>query len=314
MQKIGSLLILALFFACNQAVEKVPELSKVTTEPFLAVLGTAQDAGFPQSACQKDCCRAVWENPALREWVSCMAFVNPSSQQAWMFDATPDFKDQLNYLQKDLQSDLAGIFLTHAHMGHYTGLMHLGREAMGAQSMPVFAMPKMATFLAQNGPWSQLVQLENISIQRLKKDSTQEVTASLKVTPLQVPHRDEYSETVGYSIQGPNRKALFIPDIDKWEKWSLDINTLVEEHDLAFLDGTFFANGEIPGRDMSAIPHPFVEESLAKFGNMTAANRAKVYFIHFNHTNPVLQPDSEASQQVEAQGMHIARTGDRFPM
>lgn len=313
MHQLYSLLLLCLLLGCTQPEAEVPDM-EIPAKPYLVVLGTAQDAGFPQSACQKDCCRAVWENPALREWVSCMAFVDPAENQAWMFDATPNFKDQLHYLQKNLQSDLAGIFLTHAHMGHYTGLMHLGREAMGAQAMPVYAMPKMKDFLTQNGPWSQLIQLENISIQDLKNDSTQQIAKSLQVTPLQVPHRDEYSETVGYSIQGPNRKALFIPDIDKWEKWALDINTLIKDHDLVFLDGTFFANGEIPGRDMSEIPHPFVEESMAKFGKLPEIDRAKVHFIHFNHTNPVLKADSEASRKVKAQGMHIARMGDRFEL
>lgn len=313
MHKLLSLFVFSLLLGCNPSIDEVAEIEN-NTAPYLVVLGTAQDAGFPQSACQKDCCRTVWENPDLREWVSCMAFVDPATQKAWMFDATPDFKDQLHYLQKNLNSDLAGIFLTHAHMGHYTGLMHLGREAMGAQAMPVYAMPKMKDFLTKNGPWSQLVQLENISIQPLQKDSTQEIASPLRITPLQVPHRDEYSETVGYSIEGPNKKALFIPDIDKWEKWSLDINTLIKDHDLVFLDGTFFANGEIPGRDMSEIPHPFVEESMAKFSDLSPTDRAKVYFIHFNHTNPVLRAKSKASRKVRAQGMHIARTGDRFDL
>lgn len=314
MYKIRLVFILMGLLACQSAGTKEPKTEVNPQIPYLAVLGTAQDAGFPQAACQKDCCRAVWENPALREWVSCLAFVDPSENRAWMFDATPDFKDQLNYLQKNLQSDLAGIFLTHAHIGHYTGLMHLGREVMGAQAMPVYVMPKMEAFLTENGPWSQLVQLENIKLQPQRKDSTQQISTALKVTPLQVPHRDEFSETVGYSVQGPNRKALFIPDIDKWEKWTLDINTLIAEHDLAFLDGTFFANGEIPGRDMAEIPHPFVEESLTRLGALPKEDRAKIYFIHFNHTNPVLQVDSEASKRVEAKGMHIARTGDRFSM
>lgn len=313
MHQLFSLLVLCLLLGCTLPEADAPKM-ELPTEPYLVILGTAQDAGFPQSACQKDCCRAVWENPDLREWVSCIAFVDPGESQAWMFDATPDFKDQLHYLQNNLQSDLAGIFLTHAHMGHYTGLLHLGREAMGAKAMPVYAMPKMKTFLTQNGPWSQLTQLENISIKDLKNDSTQQVAKSLQVTPLQVPHRDEYSETVGYSIQGPNRKVLFIPDIDKWEKWSLDINSLIKDHDLVFLDGTFFANGEIPGRDMSEIPHPFVEESMTKFGALSETDREKVYFIHFNHTNPVLRADSEASQKVREQGMQVARTGDRFEL
>jgi len=30
-------------------------------------------------------------------------------------------------------------------MGHYTGLMHFGREVMGTNNLPVYAMPKMKT-------------------------------------------------------------------------------------------------------------------------------------------------------------------------
>jgi pyrroloquinoline quinone biosynthesis protein B len=312
MRTLFVLCSIALLFACEQQSKDEESLS--LDQAFLVVLGTAQDAGYPQAACQKDCCRRVWENPALRESVSCLAFVDPTTDQAWMFDATPDFKDQLHYLRSDLEATLAGVFLTHAHVGHYTGLMHLGREIMGAQAMPVYAMPKMRDFLSQNGPWSQLVDLQNISLQPIKNDSTQQVSATLKITPLLVPHRDEFSETVGYSIEGPTRKALFIPDINKWEKWNLDINALISAHDYAFLDATFFANGEIPGRDMTEIPHPFVEESLQRFSTLAPEQKTKIHFIHFNHTNPILQANSSASLQVEAAGMHIARTGRKYPM
>eukprot|EP00957_Ditylum_brightwellii_P156501 11911053-Ditylum_brightwellii.AAC.1 len=64
-----------------------------------------------------------------------------------------------------------GIFLTHAHIGHYTGLMYLGREALGAVDVPVYAMPRMRSFLKNNGPWSQLVSLGNINIQNLEEKS-----------------------------------------------------------------------------------------------------------------------------------------------
>ena len=40
-----------------------------------------------------------------------------------------------------------GIFLTHAHIGHYSGLIHLGKEALGAKGISVYAMPKMSFFL-----------------------------------------------------------------------------------------------------------------------------------------------------------------------
>ncbi len=247
--------------------------------------------------------------------VSCIAVVDPSSSQCWMLDATPDFPEQQHRVQQVVpgkRMNLAGIFLTHAHIGHYTGLIHLGREVMGAAAIPVYAMPRMAGFLENNGPWSQLVALKNIEIRHLRADSAVVLNERLRITPLLVPHRDEFSETVGYKIEGPDKSLLFIPDIDKWERWERDINSLVGEVDFALLDGSFYKNGEIPGRDMGQIPHPFIEESLARFGKLPAMERAKIRFIHFNHTNPVLRGNSEATQSVLGQGFGLAKEGERI--
>lgn len=277
-----------------------------TDKPYIIVLGIAQDAGFPQASCKKSCCKLVWKNFNSRKMVSCLALVDPVSQKSWMFDATPDFKEQQYYLEQTLQTSLEGIFLTHAHMGHYTGLMHLGREAIGAKEVPVFAMPRLRKYLAENGPWSQLVDLNNISLQSMEHDSTIRLSESISVTPYLVPHRGEFSETVGYYIKVQDKQALFIPDIDKWHLWDRDIAEEVQKVNYAFLDGTFYKNGEIPGRDMSKIPHPFIEESLETFKDLSDEQKSKVYFIHFNHTNPILQAESLAQQEVKEIGLNIA--------
>lgn len=312
MKKITTILFFAIvLFSCAEE-ELKSEASPIVAETYLQILGVAQDAGFPQINCQKDCCKNLWTDKSLRKMVSSIGVVDQKSNQCFLFDATPDIKDQLNILQKD-QYDLAGVFLTHAHMGHYTGLMHLGREAMGAKKVPVFAMPKMQAMLEENAPWSQLVKLENIKIQPLRSDSMA-VLKNIKVTPLQVPHRDEFSETVGFKIFGKNKTALFIPDIDKWGKWKRNIIEEIKVVDYAFLDGTFYQNGEIPGRDMSLIPHPFMEESMTLFDSLSEDEKSKIYFIHFNHTNPVLQKASKAKKEVEKRGFHIAREGQIFEL
>ncbi|MBI1226101.1 MAG: pyrroloquinoline quinone biosynthesis protein PqqB [Bacteroidetes bacterium] len=283
--------------------------------PFVVVLGIAQDAGYPQADCDKSCCKPAWEQPQFRRMVSCIAVIDPLSEQYWLVDATPDFAEQQHIAKHILpgkELNLAGIFLTHAHIGHYTGLMYLGREAIGANAVPVYAMPRMVDFLVENGPWSQLVSLKNIEIRNLQADSTVVLNERLKITLMRVPHRDEFSETVGFKIEGPSKSLLFIPDIDKWERWDRDINKQVGEVNFALLDGTFFKNGEIPGRDMSEIPHPFIEESLARFGQLPAMERAKIRFIHFNHTNPVMQGNSEAAQSVWKQGFGLASEGERL--
>ena len=221
----------------------------------------------------------------------------------------------MNHFQKmtaEQSPDLAGIFLTHAHVGHYTGLMHLGHEIMGAKGVPVYSMPRMRTFLSENGPWSQLVDFKNIALQNLSADSTIQLNERLAVTPFRVPHRDEFSETVGYKIVTPKAAYLFIPDINKWNLWDRNIEDEIAKVDYAFVDGTFFENGEIPGRDMSQIPHPFIEESMSIFEKLSDEEKAKIHFIHFNHTNPALQSGSEARAQILGAGFNIAEEGAQF--
>ena len=46
---------------------------------------------------------------------------------------------------------------------------------------------------------------------------------------------------------------------------------------------------------------------MEKFASMSEINRKKVYFIHFNHTNPLLNSDSEQSLIVEKAGFNIAK-------
>jgi pyrroloquinoline quinone biosynthesis protein B len=296
-------LIIIFSFACNQPIEKTP------TTAYVMVLGVAQDAGYPQMNCKKECCKQAWENPELKRTTSCLAIVDPISKEQWIIDATPNIKEQLQILkQKTGTEKLDGILLTHAHMGHYTGLMHFGREVMGTDNLPVFAMPKMTTFLEENGPWSQLVELENINLQKLKSDSTFSLNENIKVKPFLVPHRDEFSETVGYEILINEKTLLFIPDIDKWEKWKTDITELIKKVDYAFLDATFYKNGELK-RDMSEIPHPFVEESMELFSELPENDKQKVHFIHFNHTNPLLIEGSTAQKEVLKKGFNLAKEG-----
>lgn len=276
---------------------------------YIDILGVAQDAGYPQANCARECCRSLQDKGRKGAKVSCIGIVDETNQQSWMLDATPDFPQQLELLKK--YGELSGIFLTHAHIGHYTGLMYLGREAMGANEVPVYVMPQMKQFISKNGPWSQLVQLNNITLYSLRADSTIHLASGLQITPFLVPHRDEFSETVGYLIEG-EKKAVYIPDIDKWHLWERDIVALIKEVDYALLDATFYANGEIPNRDMSEIPHPFVEESLQLFQSLSTAEKEKIYFIHFNHTNPLLRKNSLAKQKVKSLGFHVAEEGLRL--
>jgi len=296
-------IIILATLACNKPMKENEK------NPYIVVLGVAQDAGYPQAGCNKDCCKDAWEDPAKRKNVSCLALVDPISKEQWIFDATPDVKFQLQLLEKKSGiNPLSGVFLTHAHMGHYTGLMHFGREVMGCNNLPVYCMERMQNFIKTNAPWNQLVEIENINLKFLKNDSSIELNQRISVTPFLVPHRDEYSETVGYKIKANNKSLIFIPDIDKWKQWETNITELIKKVDYAFLDATFYKNGELK-RDMSEIPHPFVEESMELFSNLSEKDKQKVHFIHFNHTNPLLINGSNAQKEVSEKGFNLAREG-----
>jgi len=281
--------------------------------PYLVVLGIAQDGGVPQ---------AGGPDRGIRRHVVSLAVVDPGSGRRWLFEATPDFREQLRSLDSIAPHvggapGLDGVFLTHAHIGHYTGLMFLGHESIGADHVPVYAMPRMANFLRKNGPWGQLVTKGNIVLRELADGRGVPLGEGLAVVPFLVPHRQEYSEVVGYRIEGPHRTVLFVPDIDRWEDWD-SAGTRLEEVlsgvDVAYVDGTFFANGEVGGRDMSTFPHPFIRTTMARLARLPSDQRAKVRFIHLNHTNPTLDAGSDAAREVRAAGYRVAEEGERVPL
>ena len=290
--------------------------AKANDEPYLYVLGVAQDAGYPQAGCYQVHCMPGWEDSSLRRGATSIALIDPTAKTKYLFEATPNLPEQLYALEKEAPSGqytFDGVFLTHAHMGHYAGLMFLGHEAMGGKNIPVYAMPRMQRYLRSNGPWSQLVEFNNIVLQPLAHNEAVTL-AGMSITPLLVPHRDEFSETVGYLIKGANKSALFIPDINKWSVWETEIAQIIQTVDYALLDATFYGDGELPGRDMSKVPHPLVTETMQALSGLSAEQRNKVWFIHMNHTNPLLNPDSEEANKVRANGFNIAAEGIRLPL
>lgn len=298
--KIFNFFLLLIFFlyVSNSPISKKSD--------YIQVLGTIQDAGFPHIGCEKDCCEDI--KPG-EYFVSCLGLVDRKNNKRYLFDATPDIHHQLRLLESSPGYDLiSGIFLTHAHVGHYSGLMYLGREGLGGNNIRVYALERMSNFLQNNGPWDQLVSLNNILIEKIQFNDSIKLSKHIKIIPIKVPHRDEYSETAGYKIFGKTNKVLFIPDIDKWSEWEKSIVEEVKMVDYAFIDGTFF-NGIELKRDMQEIPHPSIEETIKLFSNQPIGERKKIYFIHMNHTNPILVNKNGIKDTVEGMGFNIAKRG-----
>jgi pyrroloquinoline quinone biosynthesis protein B len=280
---------------------------------YIYILGNTQDAGLPHIGCQHPFCEDNF-NVYEEHYTTSIAVVNSDLKKYILFEATPDITFQLNNLKRNIFDEFLlpeSIYITHAHIGHYTGLMYFGREALGAKDLMVRVLPRMSNFLQNNGPWSQLVDINNIKIKEINFGSSTKELTNIYITPFQVPHRDEYSETAGYIIKGKNKKALFIPDIDKWEKWDRDLSQIAKEFDFLLIDATFYDSKEI-NRDISEIPHPLVTETIDLLSGLSIENRNKVYFIHMNHTNMMLDPDSELSRLVLSKGFNIARLGQKL--
>jgi len=249
----------------------------------LLVLGTAQDGGYPHAGCSEDCCREAWKDSNQKRLIASLAVLD--GKDCFLIDITPDFKYQLQLIEHHINEKprISGICITHAHLGHYMGLLDLGLEVMNTNDIPVYVMPKMKSFLENNAPFTQLLELNNIRLLALQDNYPIDIFKDVKITPFQVPHRNEYSETVGYRIQTSHKSVLYIPDIDSWDGWDTDINELIKESDIALLDGTFYDKAELKNRDLRAIPHPSIRESINLFSALDKMDRKKVNFTHLNH-------------------------------
>ena len=305
MNKLVYLFLFLTFFSCVK--QELPN-------QFITVLGNVQDAGYPHIGCEKFCCNENF-NSATVNFVTSLGITDLVDKKSFLLEATPDISMQLKFLKKKYNSStiIDGVFITHAHIGHYTGLMYFGREALGAYKVPVYVMPKMKLFLESNSPWNQLIDLNNIQLRGIFHNKNINISNNLEIVPFTVPHRDEFSETVGYKIIGPNKSALFIPDINKWNLWDKDIVEEVKDVDYAFLDATFFKDGEV-NRSMEEIPHPFVVETLNLFKNESDELKNKIYFIHFNHTNISLQDKNPVIDSISKLGYNFTRFGDQLSL
>lgn len=297
----------------------VGEQPSVSDQPYIRVLGNAQDAGYPQIGTNHRRARDAWDDPSKRRFATSILIADPRSGKRWLIDATPDLRDQTELARNDPPIRRSapgrpplfdGVFLTHAHMGHYAGLLQFGREAYGAAEQPVFGSPRMVEFLQTNEPWHLLVELGHITLTPVEPGHTIKLTDDITIEPCVVPHRAEFTDTLGFLIRGPNRSVVFIPDIDKWDQWDTRIEDVIARVDVALLDGTFYSDGEIPGRSMVDIPHPCIRESIARFASLPGTLKSRIRFIHLNHTNPAIDPNTDERRAIEKAGYHVAEQGE----
>lgn len=282
------------------------------TDPFIYILGVAQDAGFPSPLCRKKCCL----NISLTAYVYATSFAliipNEPEDEVILFDCTPDFKFQMLKLQAFANfSKISAVFLTHAHIGHCAGLINFGREVLNTSNLNVYCFERMKEFLIKNGHFSQLVQLENIKINTIFDGKPIHINKTIEITPFLVKHRGEFSETCGFQIKGNKNSIVFLPDIDNLNEQNLDFEAMIKKNDKIYIDGTFFNAKEIgDSRNIKEIPHPFIEDSIKYFDKLESIEKNKIFFIHFNHTNACLIESSEEAKLVFEKGYKLAKQFD----
>ena len=288
------------------------------SDEFIISLGTAQDGGYPHVGCVDICCNKVNDNPDLKRLIASISIVDPRKGRFWIIDISPDINDQLRllseYIKKIDSYSFAGIFLTHAHIGHYAGLLNLGLEALNLSNIPVYVFPRMKSFLEESLVFRQLLDNKNIILKNINNHIDIKLTESMHINAFLVPHRNELSETVGYRINNKNKTMIYIPDIDSWEDWDIDINALIKKNDILILDGTFYSKSEIKNRDIKKIPHPSIKHSMDIMNINTLEERNKIYFTHLNHTNKVLDENSIEYKDVITSGYNILRDKKIFTL
>ena len=307
------------------------------------VLGIAQDGGVPHVGCLKPCCVEARRNKQ-RLFPASLGIHDRETGRLLLIEATPAIEDQLARLHrvsgrsaargmdagsqgpsarsstsgdakatpsKKRRNPVDAVLLTHAHIGHYLGLAHFGREVASTRGLDVWVSPRMAEFLRTHGPWKQLVSLGQIKLREFTPRKAFEPLPGLRVTAIPVPHRDEFSDTMAYRIAGPERELLFVPDLDGWNRRPGIAKELLDGVDRAYVDATFYDGRELPGRNIEEIPHPPIVVTMELFGERARRAPGSLRFIHLNHTNPALR-DRAIRRGIEQKGFAVALPEERY--
>ena len=287
------------------------------------VLGRAQDGGLPHLGCERACCVLARRSGRV-ETPACLGIRDLATGRLLLVEATPAIEQQVGMLHEFTKtsdrgrSPVDGILLTHAHIGHYAGLIQLGREVASTPSTPVWTTPRFADYLRTNGPWSQLVDLKQIELREITPGTTDGTTSATAFEPLPglrveaflVPHRDEFSDTVAFKFHGPERTVLFCPDVDRWDAHEGLLDALLDGVDVAYVDATFYDGRELPGRNILEVPHPPMVRTMELLEEVGRETPGRVRFIHLNHTNPALNRD-DLQAEIRERGFPVAEVGER---
>ena len=280
----------------------------------LVVVGIAQDGGVPQAGCSCERCVSALNEPTnILYPVSCV--IRGLDGSVHLVEATRSLSLQLGIASASLGMGDSlipdSVTLTHAHLGHIDGIGQFGKEAMGQSGVPLFASSSVIRVLDErrlSSPFRANETLPGASFSPTEG-------CGFELEFVRVPHRDEHSDTHAIKVIGPNHSLLFLPDHDNWgqtlemagagsiREWLSSMGV-----GFAMIDGTFWSDGELGGRDMAQVPHPTISESLELLGEKRDGD-PDIIFIHLNHTNPALDESSNQAKYLSSLGWSIGKQG-----
>ena len=279
----------------------------------VTLLGIAQDGGRPQAGCTRPCCQGLTPSDAVFP----VALGITDGDANHMIEATRCLGQQLTIWG---QTSIDNVFLTHAHFGHVDGLGLFGKETMNAKNVGLYISSEMEHLVDRTPQWSLMVDQGVFAPSVFHDGDLIQLSSSLTIQPLMVPHRDELSDMHAFILRGPNRSLLFLPDHDTWKETLTRHNASTIRSwltslkvDIALVDGTFWSSDELAGRNQDKVPHPPVSQTLEMLGSRKEDDPA-LYFIHLNHTNPLYDPNSGASEELTRSGWSVAAQGQRFTL
>tara|TARA_B100000579_G_scaffold159946_1_gene129984 strand:+ start:2807 stop:3709 length:903 start_codon:yes stop_codon:yes gene_type:complete len=280
----------------------------------VVVVGIAQDGGVPQAGCSCERCVSALNDPTKVLYPVSLVIIGLDGS-IHLIEATRGLAHQLSIAAKSLGKGDSlvpdSVSLTHCHLGHVDGVGQFGKEAMGGSGIPLFASSSVIQVLEER----RLATPFQNNVAHSGNVFSPTVGCGFELEFVRVPHRDEYSDTHAIRVIGPNHSLLFLPDHDDWGQtlrlvgeqsirdWFISMGI-----DFAMIDGTFWSDGELGGRDMTRVPHPTISESMELLGERREGD-PEIIFIHLNHTNPALDGDSSQARYLSSLGWKIGEQG-----
>ena len=286
----------------------------------VVILGTSQDGGRPQVGCQKICCEAARKEPDLARFPVALG-IKGTDDSFHLVEASREMARQFDIWAstEGFAGVLSSLCLTHAHLGHVDGLGLFGKEVMGVKGLITYCSPAMISLLNKTPAWLELLRQEALLPRPWDAGTSFEPTekCGFTITPIPVPHRSELTDTHALLVTGPERRLLFLPDIDSWDEvlHGRGLKEWLDEMDvdIALIDGTFWDSDELADRNMDEVPHPTVVDSLERLGRRNPQD-PEIHFLHLNHTNPLHDLGSEQSLEVMHKGWNVCEQGAIFEL